>query len=596
MSRKKMSHKEIKALVLKVVADCRGLAAEHIKNWQPLNKEWTTIEGAVYLRLSDDTQVAVERGSLEQQIHIAISEAQYRSEQERMNYRITEFYIEPGITGTHGNRPEFIRLQHNISQQKHSFVIFKEISRLVRDLEIWKRFFRLCQKYDCEICIRGLPFNPNDPASILQLDQLAAFAEFESRTTSKRVKESNHSALLTSGKFNSHFPLLGFDALKNERGEYTGIYAPNEEELKQVEWVMSSFLRVDRYKRLLEWCKEKSIKTKLGKDFTRGSIKRLLTNPRYIGKWYRNRQNADKRQNKLMPYERFVEVELEHGCVIDKDLWQQVQDKVKELDESRAQATKHCYPLSGLLVFADGSNFTGSSAWGNTRKSTYYHNKAHRLRVRSEVFENEAEKILRHAADNSTKFQKSIADYLACKESSIGLVTKKVAEVDARLAEIITEQQHLDKRLSFLLNDDDMAMAQSFRSQYKKQFAALNDEEQELENKKGELQLLQKQLKERQDTSKSGFLGQVNEAISCIRKKDFVALRSIYRRLFEKIVVHPLENARVELEFVVRNLSTPHHKYEVKNCLSARRATPAGLEPATSTLGRSCSIQLSYGA
>ena len=48
--------------------------------------------------------------------------------------------------------------------------------------------FRLCQQYDCEICIRGLPFNPNDPASILQLDQLAAFAEFESRTTSKRVK------------------------------------------------------------------------------------------------------------------------------------------------------------------------------------------------------------------------------------------------------------------------------------------------------------------------------------------------------------------------------------------------------------------------
>ena len=57
------------------------------------------------MRLSDDTQVAVERGSLEQQIHIAISEAEYRSEQERVNYRITEFYIEPGITGTHGNRP-----------------------------------------------------------------------------------------------------------------------------------------------------------------------------------------------------------------------------------------------------------------------------------------------------------------------------------------------------------------------------------------------------------------------------------------------------------------------------------------------------------
>ena len=75
MYRKKLNHKEMKALVLKVVADCRGLADKHIKNWQPFNEEWQTIEGAVYLRLSDDAQVAVERGSLEQQIHIAISES-----------------------------------------------------------------------------------------------------------------------------------------------------------------------------------------------------------------------------------------------------------------------------------------------------------------------------------------------------------------------------------------------------------------------------------------------------------------------------------------------------------------------------------------
>ena len=70
MYRKRLNHREIKALVLKVVADCRGLADQHIRNWQPVNEAWPTTEGAVYLRLSDDTQVAVERGSLEQQIHI----------------------------------------------------------------------------------------------------------------------------------------------------------------------------------------------------------------------------------------------------------------------------------------------------------------------------------------------------------------------------------------------------------------------------------------------------------------------------------------------------------------------------------------------
>ena len=582
MHRKKMNHKEMKELVLKVVADCRAIAENYIRGWQPTDESWSTIEGAVYLRLSDDTQVAVERGSLEQQIHIAISEAQCRSEQERLNYRITEFYIEPGITGTHDNRPEFIRLQHNISLKHHSFVIIKEISRLVRDLEIWKRFFRLCQTYDCEICIRGLPFNPNDPASILQLDQLAAFAEFESRTTSKRIRESNHSALLTSGKFNGHFPLLGFDALKNEREEYTGIYKPNKEELRQVEWIMSSFLRVDRYKSLLELCKERGIKNKRGKDFNRASIKTLLTNPRYIGKWYRNKHNADKRQSRLMAYERYTEIKLEHGCVINKGLWQMVQEKVKELDKSRAHATKHCYPLSGLLSYPDGSSFIGSSAWGRTRRSTYYHNIANKIRVRTEVFESEAEKILRQVANNSVEFRKSVADYSSRKESSIDLVVGKITEVDTRLATMATERQNLDNRLSFLLRDGDLEMANSFRDEYKKQFASLKKEERELENRKRQLQLLQKQLVEARDTGKSGWLEQVNQALSCIKEKDFTSLRSIYRRLFQKVIVHPLDNTKLQLEFIFNNVSTTLQGVVDTFCVPAGLVGVTGLEPATS--------------
>ena len=566
MYKKRMNHKEVKKLVMKVVADCRGLAEQHIRNWQPFNKEWPTIEGAVYLRLSDDTQVAVERGSLEQQIHIAISEAVYRSEQERMNYRITEFYIEPGITGTHGNRPEFIRLQQNISQKNHSFVIFKEISRLVRDLEIWKRFFRLCQKYDCEICLRGLPFNPNDPASILQLDQLAAFAEFESRTTSKRIRESNHSALLTSGKFNTHYPLLGFDVVRNEYGECTGIYTPNKAELKQVEWIMKSFLRVDRYKTLLQLCKERNIKTKQGKDFSRPSLRNVLTNPRYIGKWYRNKQNEGKRQNKLMPYERYAEAKLGHGCVIDKGLWRRVQDKVKELDEARAKSVRHCYPLSGLLFFDDGSSFAGSGAWGRkTYKSTYYYNKANNIRVKTAVFEAAAEKALRQVVNNTPEYKASIANYLQQRDASVGVVERKIAEVSTRLGELENKKRQLDERLSFLLKGG-AEMAESFRDEYQRGLLDLRNEEQKLAGRKKQMQLLQKQIAAAQEPSKNGGLEQIKEALGYINNNDMVSLKSIYKRLFHKIIVHPRDDANAELEFVLNKTTSSFGHDEVKVC------------------------------
>ena len=577
MYKKRMNHKEMKALVLKVVADCRGLAEQHIKSWQPFDKNWQTLEGAVYLRLSDDTQVAVERGSLEQQIHIAISEAQYRSEQERMNYRITEFYIEPGITGTHGNRPEFIRLQHSISCKRHSFVIFKEISRLVRDLEIWKRFFRLCQKHDCEICLRGLPFNPNDPASILQLDQLAAFAEFESRTTSKRIRESNHSALLTSGKFNTHYPLLGFDVVRNKYGECTGIYQPNKEELKQVEWMMKSFLRVDRYKTLLKLCKERGIKTKLGKDFSRPSLSNVLTNPRYIGKWYRNKHNKSKRQNKLMPYERYAEAELGHGCVIDESLWHLVQAKIKELDETRAKTTRHCYPLSGLLFFDDGSSFVGSGAWGRkTHKSTYYYNKANKIRVRTKVFETAAEKALRQVIDNTPAYRTSIANYLQQKDASVEVVERKLAEVRIRLGELENKKCQLDERLSFLLKGG-AEMAESFRDEYQRGLLDLRNEERELAGRKKQMQLLQTQIAAAQEPN--GELEQ--EALSYINDNDLVALKSTYRRLFHKIIVHPRNEANAELEFVLKQTTAPSGNSEVKFCTAVGLVAEGEIESPT---------------
>ena len=394
--------------------------------------------------------------------------------------------------------------------------------------------------------------------------------------------------MITSGKFNSHFPLLGFDAVKNERGEYTGIYTPNKEELKQVKWIMSSFLRVDRYKALIDLCKSRAIKTKLGRDFNKNNIRSLLTNPRYIGKWHRNKRNANKRQNKLMPYERYVEVKLAHGCVVDEGLWQRVQDKVRELDESRAQASKHCYPLSGLLVFGDGSNFVGSSAWGRTRRSTYYHNRTNKIRVKSKVFDSEAEKILRQVAENSPKFQKNLADYDAHKESSVEMVKGKIAEIDAKMAAVATSKQNLDNRLTFLLQDNDMEMASSFRDDYKRQFSALNDEERELEDRRRQLRrLLHRSLPSslhalRHIHCANEWQKHTHKAIDYIKKKDWLSLKSIYRQLFKKIIVQPLDGETVQLEFIFNNAPSPEDSDEYTFCAYTGKAGTTGLEPAAS--------------
>ncbi len=227
-SYKPMNAKAQKIQVERIIEDCRVIAQEHIKNWRPTDPKWDVVEGCAYLRLSTDHQVAVEKGSLEQQIYIAINEAENRSNADKINYRIRYFFIEPGLTGRNDDRPEFNAMRVSIKKQTYKFVIFKEIARIARDATIWKDFFKLCIQSECEVIIRGLPINPNDPTSLLQLDILAAFAEYESNQISKRTRESNFSAITTSGKFNSTHQVLGLDQ-QVVNGEPRVVFYPESE-------------------------------------------------------------------------------------------------------------------------------------------------------------------------------------------------------------------------------------------------------------------------------------------------------------------------------------------------------------------------------
>ena len=153
----KLSSKEQKHIIEGIIENCREIAKEYIQSWSPELEDKEVVDGCAYLRLSTDKQVAREKGSLEQQIHIAISEAANRSRQDRVNYRVTHFFIEPGITGRHANRPQFQKMKACIKKGTYKFVLIKELSRISRDAGVWKEFFKTCQKNECQILIRNFP-------------------------------------------------------------------------------------------------------------------------------------------------------------------------------------------------------------------------------------------------------------------------------------------------------------------------------------------------------------------------------------------------------------------------------------------------------
>jgi hypothetical protein len=110
----------------------------------------------------------------------------------------------------------------------------------------------------------------------------------------ERTKESNFSAMVSSGKFNSTHLVLGLDQLIVNEVPQVGFYIRNDQEMKVVEWVMRTFVKYASYQKVLEECQRSGVKNKNGKPFLRHSLITLLTNKKYIGKWESKRRKQSR--------------------------------------------------------------------------------------------------------------------------------------------------------------------------------------------------------------------------------------------------------------------------------------------------------------
>lgn len=571
---KNLTNSEKKALIQQIIYDCRTIADNYVKNWKPVEKDWPTVEGCSYLRLSDDKQVAVEKGSLEQQIHIAISEAIIRSKSDEVNYRITKFFIEPGITGKHDKRPEFHAMRREISKGHHKFVIFKELARIAREVMIWKKFFLLCIEKECEIFIRGLPINPNDPTQILQLDILAAFAEYESNQISKRTRESNFSAMITSGKFNSTHQVLGLDQLVINGEKKVGFYVANESEMKTVEWIMRTFMKYGSQQKTLEECSEKGIINKNGRTFAEHSLNTLLTNTKYIGKWEVNIENKDKLQHKLLPYEKYAEVDLPHGCVIDLELWNQVQKKLIENAGKKHKNLRltRVYPLSRLLRYRNGSPFHGRSARGehSEHRIHYYYNKNLKHPIRVEVLEDEVKKVVSEIIKKSPKLRDAIQRRVKDGQSLISLLEGQISNIENQIEVLKIERQKLNRRLDFLLDESDAENARAFRQEYRDKTAELEDR---IAQHEEAIKTMRRQAREvKEDSFDWTEVAEKAQRIQdLIQENDPIALKEAYGRLLEAIVVGDEDSQGVRpLRFILKDSYSEGVNLADKSCVEEK--------------------------
>jgi DNA invertase Pin-like site-specific DNA recombinase len=599
----KLTATERKILIQTIVQECRDIADKYMKGWKPVDDSWPTVEGGAYLRLSTEQQVAVEKGSLEQQVYIAISEAENRSISDKINYRIIHFYIEPGFTGRNDDRPQFGLMNRDIKRGSVKFIVIKEIARIARDAQIWKTFFNLCISRKCEIMVRGFPFNPNDPSTVLQLDILAAFAEYESNQISKRTRESNFSAMVSSGKFNSTHQVLGLDQKIVDGDPKVGFYVRNDEEMKTVEWIMKTFLKYNSHQKTLEELHKRGIKNKNGREFQKNSLQKLLTNQKFIGKWRLNVENKDIPKHKLLAYEGYAEIDLPHGCVIDMELFDRVQIKVEELAGNKQKNIRvdRVNVLAGILKSPEGVNLQGTSAHGkNGERNYYYINRAERKLIPVKDLEDAAKEAVESILKKDRKLIEAIERRSKDISAASGQLDGHMLSIQNKLSELEGEKVKINKRLDVLIDGENEEETKKYAVEYK---ALLKNIEVEAEELLKSLSLIQRKA---DDLATTEFdwkkvSDRAVEIQKLLHEKDPIALKSAYHSLFQEIIVGPVDlNGRRSLKFVLKDDPDSdfsgrreNHGARVNraenNCFVDKMAQMEGLEPPTQRLTAACS-------
>jgi len=270
---------------------------------------------------------------------------------ENSMWTFVEGYVDEGVSGTSTTKREsFKRMIRDAKLGKFNLIITKEISRFARDTLDSISYTRKLLENGVGVFFQYDHINTFNSDSELRLTIMASIAQEEVRKLSERVKFGFQRSI-ENGR------VLGNDAIWGYRKDKCKlVIVPEEAEIikKIYDMYVNDHIGMRTIGIRLA---EQGIFNKKGNPFSQGTIKSILTNPKYKGYYCGNktriinfhskqRVNIEKDDWKL--YEDYANV----PPIISEALWEKAQNIVKSRsDKSNKDKTvyQNRYPFSGKI-------------------------------------------------------------------------------------------------------------------------------------------------------------------------------------------------------------------------------------------------------
>lgn len=464
-----------------------------------------------------------------------------------LDFELVDTYIDDGYTGTNFNRPNFQRMIRDIELGKINTVIVKDLSRLGRNyiesgdyIENWfpehnVRFFSVNDAIDS--------FDRNNSNNDIAPVK-SVLNEWQSRDTSKKIREILHSKQ-QAGQWVGGKIAMGYKKDPNDKNHL--IICENEAEIIKTIFDMAySGKTIGEIKNYLN---DNNIPTCNNIRYNNISfwenktIKNILKNEVYIGTSIQNKRSRISYKNRKFrtnPKEEWNIVENTHEPIIDKKIFDRVQNMVIVQKYNRNEK-KHHFLLDGLLVCYECKHKIGVQAKNNGRYLTTCNNYRRNSKLslctshgfNYEKLENEVLRYIREifSSIENKQIELSIEKNMTKYDYS-KMIEKKTAEIKAL-------KDNMDKMYIEKLDGKiDEEMYNRIYDNFEKEIIIKNKELTE--------------YKEKKDNSEQDDIEQIRNLV-----KDFLNLENptpeIMRVIINRIEIH--QDKQIDIVFNFKKLN-----------------------------------------
>lgn len=332
------------------------------------------------------------------------------------NAEVFDYYVDDGYTGTDFNRPGFKRMFSDMVNGKINAIIVKDLSRLGRNYtKVGEYIEDIFPMYN----VRVISINDNidsyknpDSINTLLVPIKNLLNDEYAKDISCKVK-SAYKSMASQGKFVSGTPPYGFELDKNDKHHLV----INENEAKIVKKIFEMALNGNGKIKITKYLNDngilcrKELQRRTKNNLTLEPFKiesrylwgtttigRMLQNETYIGNLvqckttsvsYKNHKVIDKDEKE------WIKVENTHEAIIDKDLFNKVQNCIKERTYDKREVNNESI-YNKILKCADcgkamlrQDDFRGNRKLSNYFCKSYLHlgNTCSQHKIKSEILD-----------------------------------------------------------------------------------------------------------------------------------------------------------------------------------------------------------------